>query len=277
MTGSDSAAHAPSAPSLDDRRDEFRELHQQLSRFRMRYKFAIDEVTTKIAILREEFEETYDHSPIEHVRSRLKSPDSLFAKATKRGADTSLDSIAETVRDIAGVRVVCPFVSDVYWIKDMLSRQADVTVVEVEDYIASPKPNGYRSLHLSIEVPVFLSDRTENVPVELQLRTIAMDFWASLEHKIFYKYRNEIPQELLDGLTATADTAFALDSTMERLHQEVRGIEALPPAVVEGLRGGDSVVPMASFLESLRRVGGIEGADAQHIDAQHIDPRDTGA
>ncbi|MFA6298327.1 MAG: GTP pyrophosphokinase family protein [Nocardioides sp.] len=228
MTGSDSAAPASSAPSLDDRRDEFRELHQQLSRFRMRYKFAIDEVTTKIAILREEFEETYDHSPIEHVRSRLKSPDSLFAKATKRGADTSLDSIAETVRDIAGVRVVCPFVSDVYWIKDMLSRQADVTVVEVEDYIASPKPNGYRSLHLSIEVPVFLSDRTENVPVELQLRTIAMDFWASVEHAIYYKYDATVPPALLDELTDAAGIAADLDLRMTRLRDEMRSMGGPP-------------------------------------------------
>ncbi|MDO9494382.1 MAG: GTP pyrophosphokinase family protein [Nocardioides sp.] len=228
MTGSDSAASVPSALPLDDRRDEFREIHQQLNRFRMRYKFAIDEVTTKIAILREEFEETYDHSPIEHVRSRLKSPDSLFEKATRRGADTSLDAIAETVRDIAGVRVVCPFVSDVYWIKDMLSRQADVTVVEVEDYIASPKPNGYRSLHLSIEVPVFLSDRTENVPVELQLRTIAMDFWASVEHAIYYKYDATVPPALLDELTDAAGIAADLDLRMTRLRDEMRTMGGPP-------------------------------------------------
>ena len=212
----------PALTFLDEQANEFREAHQRLSRFRMPYKFAIDEVTTKIAILREEFEETYDHSPIEHVRSRLKSPDSLFAKAAKRGADASPESIAATVLDIAGVRVVCPFVSDVYWIKDMLTRQADVTVLEVEDYIASPKPNGYRSLHLTIEIPVFLSDRTEQVPVELQLRTIAMDFWASVEHAIYYKYDATVPPTLLDELADAARTAADLDTRMARLRDEAR-------------------------------------------------------
>lgn len=217
------------AAFLDDQEQEFRHIHQRLSRFRMRYKFAIDEVTTKIAILREEFEETYDHSPIEHVRSRLKSPDSLFAKAARRGTPNSLDAIAETVRDIAGVRVVCPFVSDVYWIKDVLTRQSDVTVLEIEDYIAHPKPNGYRSLHLTIEVPVFLSDRTDHVPVELQIRTIAMDFWASVEHAIYYKYDATVPATLLEELTDVARIAADLDHRMTRLRDEVRGLQQ-PPA-----------------------------------------------
>jgi putative GTP pyrophosphokinase len=211
-------------PFLDEQAEEFREVHQRLNRFRLRYKFAIDEVTTKIAILREEFEETFDHSPIEHVRSRLKSPHSLLTKATKRGADATLETIAESVHDIAGVRVVCPFVSDVYWIKDMLTGQSDVTVLEVEDYITSPKPNGYRSLHLTIEIPVFLSDRTEFVPVELQLRTIAMDFWASVEHAIYYKYDATVPPTLLDELTDAARTAADLDDRMTRLRDEVRSL-----------------------------------------------------
>lgn len=218
----------PDVPFVDGRALEFRQLHQQFSRFRMRYKFAIDEVTTKIAILREEFEETYDHSPIEHVRSRLKSPDSLFAKAVRRGSHGSLESISETVLDIAGVRVVCPFVSDVYWIKDMLTRQSDLTVLEVEDYIDSPKPNGYRSLHLTLHVPVFLSDRTENVPVELQLRTIAMDFWASVEHSIYYKYDATVPHALLEELTEAARIAADLDHRMTQLRDEVRGLSKPP-------------------------------------------------
>lgn len=211
-----------------ERGDDFRAIHRRLSRFRLRYKFAIDEVTTKIAILREEFEESYDHSPIEHVRSRLKSPRSLLAKAAKRGAIESLDAIAGAVHDIAGVRVVCPFVSDVYWIKDMLIRQSDVTVLEVEDYIASPKPNGYRSLHLTIQIPIFLSDRTELVPVELQLRTIAMDFWASVEHAIYYKYEASVPGALLDELADAARTAADLDDRMTQLRAEVRGLRDAP-------------------------------------------------
>ncbi|HWJ82509.1 MAG TPA: GTP pyrophosphokinase family protein [Nocardioides sp.] len=205
-----------------DEAHAMREVLQRLNRFRLRYKFAIDEITTKIAILRQEFEETYDHSPIEHVRSRLKSPDSLYAKAVKRGCQDSLEAIADRVRDIAGVRVVCPFVSDVYWFKDMLTRQSDITLLEVEDYIASPKPNGYRSLHLIVEVPVFLSDRTERVPVELQIRTIAMDFWASVEHSIYYKYDASVPANLLDELADAARIAASLDERMTRLRRDVR-------------------------------------------------------
>ncbi len=161
-------------------------------------------------------------------RVRLQSPDSLFAKTAKRGTQTSLDDIAETVHDIAGVRVVCPFVSDVYWIKDMLTRQSDITVLKVEDYIADPKPNGYRSLHLTIEVPVFLSDRTDHVPVELQIRTIAMDFWASVEHAIYYKYDATVPHTLLEELTDVARVAADLDHRMTQLRDEVRGLQEPP-------------------------------------------------
>ncbi len=205
--------------------EELHELQRGMTRFRLRYKFAIDEVTTKISILREEFEQTHDHSPIEHVRSRLKSTESLFAKVARRGCEPTLGAIQQQIHDIAGVRVVCPFVSDVYWIKDMLVRQSDVTVVEVEDYIARPKPNGYRSLHLIIRVPVYLSDRTEHVSVELQLRTIAMDFWASVEHSIYYKYDGTVPAELLGELSSAASTAADLDATMARLRGEVRTLQ----------------------------------------------------
>lgn len=203
--------------------DMTREVARELARFRMRYKFAIDEVSTKIAILREEFEHTHDHSPIEHVRTRLKSPDSLLAKARKIGCPLTLEALEAQIRDIAGIRVVCPFVSDVYWIMEMLGSQSDVDVVEVEDYIADPKANGYRSLHLIIKVPVYLSDRAVDVPVELQIRTIAMDFWASVEHSIYYKYDGTVPTTLRDELGAAARTAADLDATMARLRSEVHG------------------------------------------------------
>ncbi|WP_084653346.1 GTP pyrophosphokinase [Nocardioides insulae] len=201
---------------------DLQELQREASRFRLRYKFAIDEVTTKISILRQEFEETHDHSPIEHVRSRLKSPASLMAKVAKLDVEPTFAAIEQQIRDIAGVRVVCPFVSDVYWIQEMLTGQSDVTVLEVEDYIADPKPNGYRSLHTIIKVPVYLSDRTEHVPVEVQIRTIAMDFWASVEHTIYYKYDGTVPAGLLDELGSAARTAADLDATMARLRGEVR-------------------------------------------------------
>ncbi len=196
---------------------QLRELQREFTRFRLRYKFAIDELTTKISILREEFEQTHDHNPIEHVRSRLKSPESIFAKAARIGCTSSIAEIQQEVHDIAGDRLTCAFESDVYWIADMLTGQSDVTVVEVEDYIAHPKPNGYRSLHLIVEVPVFLSDHTEQVEVEVQIRTIAMDFWASVEHKIYYKYDGEVPPGLLDELRAAAVSAHDLDEQMARL------------------------------------------------------------
>lgn len=193
-------------------------------RFLMVYKFAIDEVTTKITILREEFEHLHDYNPIEHVNARLKSPESIIDKAVRRGCTLDPAVLRRQVRDIAGVRVTCSFVSDVYTIFDLLTGQNDIEVVEVEDYIASPKPNGYRSLHAIVQVPVFLSTGVEHLPVELQFRTVAMDFWASLEHKIFYKYNRDVPADLLAELTAAADTAAGLDARMQRLHREVAAL-----------------------------------------------------
>ena len=134
--------------------------------------------------------------------------------------------LRDNVFDIAGVRVVCSFISDAYWIAEMLTAQTDITVVAVKDYIAQPKPNGYKSLHLIVKVPIFLSGSVEVVPVEVQIRTVAMDFWASLEHKIYYKFGQEIPDALLAELTEAADVANRLDVKMERIHDEVRAIEA---------------------------------------------------
>jgi putative GTP pyrophosphokinase len=195
--------------------------------FLMLYKFAIDEVTTKLTILREEFEHLNEYNPIEHVNARLKSESSIAEKARRRGVALDPDALRDRMLDIAGVRITCSFVSDVYTTFDLLTGQNDIQVVEVEDYIASPKPNGYRSLHTIVRVPVFLSSGVEHVPVELQFRTVAMDFWASLEHKIFYKYDRDVPADLLAELTAAADTAAGLDARMQRLHREVA---ALVPA-----------------------------------------------
>ncbi|MDN5895668.1 MAG: GTP pyrophosphokinase family protein, partial [Nocardioides sp.] len=180
-------------PNLQD----FQELRAQLTRLLMEYKFGIDEVTTKIAILQEEFTHLHAYNPIEHVSSRVKSPESIYAKIQKRAFEPSIDSIRENVTDIAGVRITCSFTSDVYRVFDLLRSQPDLTVIEIEDYIATPKPNGYRSLHALVSTPVHLSDRVVDVTVELQLRTVAMDFWASLEHKIYYKYQTDVPKGLL--------------------------------------------------------------------------------
>ena len=220
----------------------------------MRYKFGMDEIVTKLNILRDEFAHLHDSSPIEHVSSRVKNPDSILEKMGRKGCEPTFESIAERITDIAGVRVTCSFVSDVYQVLDLLAGQSDVTVIEVRDYIATPKPNGYRSLHALIEVPVFLSDGEVPVLVELQLRTIAMDFWASLEHKIHYKYREDVPASLLDGLRDAAETASELDATMERLHTEVKTSGQLPPELTNEIAAATEVQPSEQFVERLRRL-----------------------
>lgn len=198
------------------------ELRKDFRRFMLQYQFAIEEVTTKISILQEEFRHLHDYNPIEHVGSRLKAPESIIAKVTRKGCDPSFTSIREQITDIAGVRITCSFTSDVYAFFDMLTSQSDITVLNVKDYIANAKPNGYRSLHALVQVPVFLSNSVEKVTVELQFRTIAMDFWASLEHKIHYKYKDAVPQGVVEHLSEAAETARKLDSLMEDLHRQVR-------------------------------------------------------
>jgi putative GTP pyrophosphokinase len=232
---------------------------EDFRRFMLEHKFGMDEVVTKLSILRDEFAHLHDYNPIEHVSSRLKSPESLVEKMRHKGLSPedrpSFQEIRSRVTDIAGVRVTCSFVSDVYRVFDLLTQQEDIHQVEVRDYITTPKANGYRSLHALIEVPVFLSGGAVRVLVEVQFRTVAMDFWASLEHKIYYKYRRDVPQDLLDGLLDAARTAYALDTTMERLHQEVRGLDDLPAAVLDRLRDVGTPAP-EDLLESLRHLDG---------------------
>jgi Uncharacterized protein conserved in bacteria len=205
---------------------QFQQLKQLITRFMMTYKFALDEMETKIEILKEEFQMLHDYNPIEHTKSRLKSPESIMNKLVRKNLEISLPSIKDNIRDIAGLRITCSFIKDIYLISDMLQRQSDLKVLEVKDYIKQPKPNGYQSLHMLIEVPVFLSDRVEHVCIEVQIRTIAMDFWASLEHKIFYKYNAAVPESLVQELKAAADSVTALDRQMERLHREMGEIKA---------------------------------------------------
>ena len=218
----ESAGLAPG--SVDELASQWRQLREEFTRFRLYYQFGIEEVLTKVNILRQEFENTHAYSPIEHIRSRLKSPESLIAKVVRYGCEPTIPAVRARVRDIAGIRITCSFESDVYWIASMLTKQPDVTLVQTKDYIANPKPNGYRSLHLIIQVPVFLSDHTELVFVEIQIRTIAMDFWASVEHKLFYKYRQALPEHLVAELDDAAQIAAELDERMARLRDEIRSI-----------------------------------------------------
>lgn len=200
-----------------------REFRREMQRFLLQYEFGLREIETKLSILRDEFLELHDYNPIEHVSSRVKSPESLMEKIDHKSLPRDLDTIRSHITDIAGVRVTCSFVSDVYRLFDLLTRQDDVTVRTVKDYIAEPKPNGYQSLHAIVEIPVFLSSGTIAVPVEVQFRTIAMDFWASLEHKIYYKYDKAVPKNLTADLKEAAAAAAALDDRMEKLHRQTHG------------------------------------------------------
>jgi len=202
---------------------QLRSVRDELQRFLLPYRFGLQEVSTKIDILRDEFQYMHDYNPIEHVSSRVKTPDSLVEKLARKGVEPDFDSIRSRITDIAGIRITTSFTADAYRLFDLLTAQADISVRRVKDYIAHPKPNGYKSLHAIIEVPVFLSTGTLSVPVEVQFRTIAMDFWASLEHKIYYKYASQVPPELLVELKDAAESAALLDARMERLHQELHG------------------------------------------------------
>jgi putative GTP pyrophosphokinase len=196
-------------------------LRGKITRFGLMYRFALEEIGTKVNILQEEFRLMHDYNPIEHVVTRVKSAKSIVLKAQRKHLPLKLDVIREQIRDIAGIRIICSFVSDIYRISEMIQSQADVEVVEVKDYIRNPKPNGYRSLHLILKIPVFMSDRTERVYVEMQIRTIAMDFWASLEHKIYYKYNKQVPGHLTRQLLEAANTVAELDRRMEHINEEI--------------------------------------------------------
>ncbi|GAA3052214.1 MULTISPECIES: GTP pyrophosphokinase family protein [Actinomycetes] len=213
------------------------DIRRQLTEFQLHYKFGIDEVLTKINVLREEFEHTRDYSPIEHVNFRLKSLDRILDKVQRYGCEPTLEGIRGSIRDIAGIRITTSFVSDAYWVAEMLCSQPDLRVVEVKDYIRSPKPNGYQSLHVIVQVPVFLSNRTEFVYVEVQIRTVAMDFWASLEHKIYYTYSGEVPDDIHDQLRDAAEKAAALDRQMADIRDRVTALKEQAPSSGQGATG----------------------------------------
>jgi putative GTP pyrophosphokinase len=228
--------------------DDLVQLRTDFARLMLEYQFGIEEMKTKVEILRLEFVNLHEHNPIEHVSSRLKSPESIIGKVARKKLDPTFEAIRASITDIAGLRITCSFISDVYRVADMLTGQSDVSVLTVKDYISDPKPNGYRSLHVLVQVPVFLSDEIVPVPVELQLRTVAMDFWASLEHKIHYKFDHDVPVGVRESLQTSAQTAADLDALMEGLHRQVHGDGRVEP------HRGNGVVPTDAVLESLRRI-----------------------
>ena len=185
------------------------------------YRCAMKEVETKFNVLDEELSLEYDRNPIESIKTRLKSPESITSKLTKKGIVPTVENIEQLVNDIAGVRVICSFPTDIYMLSDAFLKQDDVRLIQKKDYIASPKANGYRSLHLIVEIPIFLHDKKKLMKVEVQFRTISMDWWASLEHKIRYKKDYTITEETAHDLKQCAEVSAMLDARMEAIHKKV--------------------------------------------------------
>lgn len=185
------------------------------------YSSALKEINVKIEILNNEFVHIYNYNPIEHIKSRLKTPDSIVKKLKRYNYDVTMENMTEKLNDIAGIRIICSFTSDIYQIADMIARQGDVTVVYIKDYIENPKPNGYKSYHMVVTIPIYLSDGPVETKVEIQIRTVAMDFWASLEHKIYYKFEGNAPAYLQQELKACANVVDMLDAKMFSLNEAI--------------------------------------------------------
>ncbi|MDY6132914.1 MAG: GTP pyrophosphokinase family protein [Candidatus Limivicinus sp.] len=183
------------------------------------YRCAMMEVSAKFNVLNEELSLQYDRNPIETIKTRLKSPESIVEKLNRKGLPITVESIEENLNDVAGVRVICSYTSDIYMLSDAFIRQDDITLIQRKDYIQNPKPNGYRSLHLIVEIPIFLHDEKRMMKVEVQFRTISMDFWASLEHKIRYKKDLPVIDEIDRELLECAELSAQLEDRMERIQK----------------------------------------------------------
>lgn len=190
------------------------------------YNSALKEIGTKLEILNDEFQHVHRYNPIEHIKSRIKTSESIVKKLKRYGYESTIENMVQYVNDIAGVRVICSFTSDIYRIADMIRNQNDIEILSVKDYIKNPKPSGYKSYHMLVTIPIFLSDRIVNAKVEIQIRTVAMDFWASLEHKIHYKFEGNAPTHIQDELIACAQMVSDLDAKMLSLNEEVLSLAA---------------------------------------------------
>ena len=186
------------------------------------YNAALKEVETKLEILNDEFQHVHQYNPIEHIKTRIKTPESIVKKLRRYGYETSVENMIQHINDIAGVRLICSFTSDIYRLASMFGNQSDLRVLSIKDYIKNPKESGYKSFHMILAVPVFLSDKVVEAKVEVQIRTIAMDFWASLEHKIYYKFEGDAPEYIREDLRICADMVSELDEKMLSLNEAIQ-------------------------------------------------------
>lgn len=185
------------------------------------YNSALKEVVTKLEILNDEFKHVHKYNPIEYIKSRIKTPESIVKKLKRHNLDVNVDNMIHHINDIAGVRIICSFTSDIYKIAEMIGKQNDLTVISVKDYIRSPKPSGYQSFHMLVSVPIFIGEKVVETKVEIQIRTIGMDFWASLEHKIYYKFEGNAPSHISRELRDCANIVSMMDAKMLQLNEEI--------------------------------------------------------
>lgn len=199
----------------------------------MLYESGIKQITTKLEILEDEFQSKHKRNPIATIQSRIKEPLSIAEKLQRKGLDVTIDNMVNRLYDIAGIRVNCPFISDVYNVTSMLLSQEDITLVQLKDYIKDPKKSGYRSLHVIVKVAVYFSDEKREIPVEIQIRTIAMDFWASLEHQLHYKKDYQMPKDISEELKSIADNIAANDERMQKLATKIPGFKVYDESSLE--------------------------------------------
>jgi len=189
------------------------------------YNAALKEVGTKLEILNDEFQHVHQYNPIEHIKTRIKTPESIVKKLKRYGYETSIENMVRYINDIAGVRLICSFTSDIYRLAEMIGNQSDLKVLSIKDYIKNPKESGYKSYHMLVSVPIFLSDSVVDTKVEIQIRTIAMDFWASLEHKLKYKKNIKKAEDISEQLFYCAELISQLDARMQQIRDKIEMTE----------------------------------------------------
>lgn len=228
--------------------------NEEWSQMLLLYDSAIKEICTKIEILNNEFKISHQYNPIEHISSRLKSADSIARKLRRRERELTIANAMQYVNDIAGVRIICSFTSDIYRIARAISSQNDIEIIKIKDYIENPKENGYMSYHMIVTIPIFLSEKVVKTKVEIQIRTIAMDFWASLEHKIYYKFEGRAPHGIRAELKECADIVAYLDKKMLLINDYVK--EYAEKGVAIDVPGNVEEAPKAIKKKKRWRAGG---------------------
>ncbi len=236
------------------------------NRAQLFYQSALKEIGTKLEILNDEFAASHQYNPIEHITSRIKSPESIAKKLRKKGLELTIENIVRHVNDVAGIRIICSFTSDIYRIADLIAEQSDLKILMVKDYLMWPKSNGYMSYHMIVAVPIFLADDVVDTKVEIQIRTIAMDFWASLEHKIYYKFEGKAPESIRRDLKECAQIVSYLDQKMLTLNDQVQALE------LEGSRPPVEIRFSEEFKAMFGQIAPDDAEDLEKVRSHVLNP-----